>query len=505
MPARTWPPSGSILKSDSRFIAPGLLVAAGSIGVGLATGALVHALGVSVPAWVPPVVVGTLAGVGAVIGWSWARPAIVSLVALRDAVRASRSSLSEPESVLLDASLSPEASAWNTIVTQAAAARHTPERRESETAEAAVNPEPRNAIAGSISRDSGVVEALWLGVLVVNAEGKVELANPAAGILLGKPGGNVGGQMLGTLLTETGVANAVQELATEGGRRRWSETLMRDRAGVRSALRVSARGMGGGTRRSLVLLEDVTRQVVADEARTKFVEHATHELRTPLTNVRLYVEELIDLESDGGAGDPRERGRAINVISQEVTRIERIVSDMLSASEIESGAMSLSIAELNAQQLLDELQSEFSVQAEDKGLALAFELPPKFPLVRGDRDKLKLALHNLVGNAIKYTPSGGSVRVRVASDAQNLIIAISDTGVGIGPDEQERIFDRFYRAKNEATSEIVGTGLGLTLAREVVRLHGGEITVESQPGRGSTFTMTIPTRMQQAEPTAAAA
>ncbi|TVQ62364.1 MAG: hypothetical protein EA378_05460 [Phycisphaerales bacterium] len=494
------------MKSDTRFIGPGVLVAAASLGVGAIVGAWMHYGNVSAPAWAPPVIVGALAATAAVLGWSWAKPAIVSMVALRDAVRASRSGLQEPESVLLDAGLSPEAAAWNTLVTQAAAAIRSDLERRDRTDVGETGGSSRPSKAKQTGRgDPGVVESLWMGVLVVGSSGKVELANPSAGVLLGKGGAEVVGQALESLITEDGVASAVMELAVEGGRRRWSETVSRDRAGVRSSLRISARGMGDGPngRRALVLLEDVTRQVVADEARTKFVEHATHELRTPLTNVRLYVEELIDLESDGGSADASERGRAINVISQEVTRLERIVSDMLSASEIESGAMSLTMAELNAEHLIEELKQEFAVQAEGKGLTLAFELPPKFPLVRGDRDKLKLALHNLVGNAIKYTPSGGSVRIRVNSDGTMLTVAVSDTGVGISPEDAERIFDRFYRAKNEATSEIVGTGLGLTLAREVVRLHGGDVTVESQLGRGSTFTMTIPTRMQQEERAAA--
>lgn len=505
MPSGSWPPSGSILKSDTRFIAPGVLVAAASLGVGLIVGGWMHYGNVSAPAWAPPVIVGTVAASAAMLGWSWAKPAIVAMVALRDAVRASRNGLAEPESVLLDSSLSPEAAAWNTLVTQAAAAiRSDLERRElAETPDQAPAPRPKSKGGGR--SDASVIESLWMGVLIVNASGKIELANPAAGVLLGKGGGEAVGQAIGALLPEENIASSVLELAVEGGRRRWSATVSRDRAGVKSSLRVSARGMGDGAsgRKALVLLEDVTRQVVADEARTKFVEHATHELRTPLTNVRLYVEELIDLESAGGNADASERGRAINVISQEVTRLERIVSDMLSASEIESGAMSLAMAELNAEHLISELKDEFSVQAEGKGLTLAFELPPKFPLVRGDRDKLKLALHNLVGNAIKYTPSGGSVRVRVSSDGAMLTIAVSDTGVGISPEDAERIFERFYRARNEATSEIVGTGLGLTLAREVVRLHGGDVTVESQLGRGSTFTMIVPTRMQQEERAAA--
>src|SRR5436305_299934 len=121
-------------------------------------------------------------------------------------------------------------------------------------------------------------------------------------------------------------------------------------------------------------------------------------------------------------------------------------------------------------------------------------LPPKLPVIRGDRDKITLALHNLMGNALKYTPDGGKVTLEVEVDGKNVSISVTDTGIGISPDDAERIFERFYRAKDPRVAKITGTGLGLTLAREVVRMHGGDITVESQIDQGSTFTMPLPVK-----------
>ncbi len=147
--------------------------------------------------------------------------------------------------------------------------------------------------------------------------------------------------------------------------------------------------------------------------------------------------------------------------------------------------------------LFDDLRTDYQPQATDKGITLVFNLPPKLPVINGDRDKILLAMHNLVGNALKYTPTGGTVTVDVKEDGKLLTFAVTDSGIGISQEDADRIFERFYRAKDPRVEKITGTGLGLTLAREVVRLHGGEVTVESQLDKGSTFTIRLPA-MQEA-------
>jgi two-component system phosphate regulon sensor histidine kinase PhoR len=180
------------------------------------------------------------------------------------------------------------------------------------------------------------------------------------------------------------------------------------------------------------------------------------------------------------------------VIGQEARRLERIVSDMLSVSEIEAGSLKLYPEDVRLDALFEDIKNDFQVQAKDKEIALVFELPPKLPVIRGDRDKIVLALHNLVGNALKYTPAGGQVRVQVEVDGGGVNVSVIDNGIGIKPEETEMIFEKFYRAKDKRLSGITGSGLGLTLARQVVRLHGGDISVRSQLDKGSTFTMSLP-------------
>ena len=233
---------------------------------------------------------------------------------------------------------------------------------------------------------------------------------------------------------------------------------------------------------------------MAEESRHAFVAHTTHELRTPLTNIRLYVETAID----EGEHNPATRAKCLNVINGETRRLERIVGEMLSMAEIEAGSFKIKTDDVRLETVFEELRSDYQQQAIEKRIELSLNLPPKLPVIRGDRDKMMLALHNLVGNALKYTPDGGRVIINVEVTPKQLLVSVADNGIGISPDDAERIFERFYRAKDPRVAKITGTGLGLTIAREVVRMHGGDITVESQIDQGSTFTMTLPVKVEAA-------
>lgn len=237
-----------------------------------------------------------------------------------------------------------------------------------------------------------------------------------------------------------------------------------------------------------IIVQDVTRQQLAERGRHEFLAQATHELRTPLTNIRLYIDEAIE----AGDEDPKARAEAINVISHESLRLERIVSELLDISELEAGARVVDQGDVRVEQLLDALKSDYISFAESKGISISFELPPKIPVLHGDRDKIAAALHNLIGNAVKYTPSGGSVVVRAEDDEGVLRIAIEDTGIGINPDEHKKVYEKFFRSEDDRVSEIEGTGLGLAFAKQVAEMHGGEITLESEINKGSTFTFAMP-------------
>jgi signal transduction histidine kinase len=407
-----------------------------------------------------------------------------ALAAIRGALASAARGERSGDALAVSEALGPEAAQWNGLLaTLEGLRRRAAEERMNEAGG------PRE---GRSPEAAGAVDAMWMGVLVVDERMQIRLANGAAGALLQRRREEMTGSELSKAVSH-GEVTALVKSAVEGElrQRRSVEIKAAGENGPTEAgvLRYSVKAMTGGAGRSaLVLIEDVTQQRVADESRNAFVAQATHELRTPLTNIRLYVDELLD----PAPKEPRAQEAAINVISQEARRLERIVADMLSVSEIEAGSLRMHRDDVRLDTLLPELEEDYRVQAEDKNIRLRFELPPKMPVIQGDRDKLALALHNVLGNALKYTPEGGQVTVSVQADARRVDVSVSDSGIGIRPEEQELIFEKFYRAKDARVRSITGSGLGLALAREVVRRHGGDITVRSEVDKGSTFTVSIP-------------
>jgi two-component system sensor histidine kinase VicK len=388
----------------------------------------------------------------------------------------------------LSASLGDEVRAWNALLQ---------ERKETRTSSTSTNLKEGLRRTQSGGNLFAACDALPSGLMVVDANEIVRFANGAAAVMLRLSKPDLAGDPLATLINDERVTAAVRDLLKSDRRRRSTLDIEREDAGSKSCLRFNIRPLrkddGGGV---VITIEDTTQTRAAEAARDTFIAQATHELRTPLTNIRLYTEAAID----AGEDDKLTRTKSLNVINNECRRLERIVGDMLSVSEIEAGSFKIEYAEVRLDAMMDEVAHDFRAQAKEKGVELFFHLPPKLPQARADRDKLVIAIQNLIGNAIKYTPAGGRVDVTVEASARTFTVAVKDTGIGIAPDDVSRLFERFYRASDERVRTITGTGLGLALAREVIRLHGGDVTVESELNKGSTFTLSMPLTAEVAQP-----
>jgi len=407
--------------------------------------------------------------------------------AIGSALRRFRAGDEDFDSLALSERLGPDAEAWNLFVGRLSVQR-----------EQLALAGTRDAVSRQRTRGADlapVCDAMWQGIVVVDDHGRVRYANGAAAVLLGIDRAEFIGAEAARTLPKGDVLDAVTGCLSNRSSPRVTIDLERAGASERCVLRCTVRAMRRDNRPSaLIVIEDVTQLRAADEAHGSFVAQATHELRTPLTNIKLYVEEAVD----AAPNDAATRARCLNVIGQEARRLERIVGDMLSISEMEAGALQLHEDDVRFDSLFEELRADYAAPAAEKEITLSFDLPPKLPVTIGDRDKIVLALHNLLGNALKYTPAGGEISFRAFEQDATLVVNVADNGIGIDPDECERIFDRFYRAKDPRLNRISGTGLGLTLARDVIRRHGGEITVKSEPDRGSTFTLTLPLRSRAA-------
>jgi signal transduction histidine kinase len=172
-----------------------------------------------------------------------------------------------------------------------------------------------------------------------------------------------------------------------------------------------------------------------------------------------------------------------------------LVNDLLDASKLESGTIRLEIASIDLRGVLDELRETMEPLAKEKEIELVETLPADLPPVQADRAKLRRIILNLLSNALKFTRKGGRVEVRVEREESQVRISVSDTGVGIAPEDVARLFDKYEQARSRATRGEKGTGLGLYITRQLLELHGSEIKVESQVGKGSTFSFTLPIKV----------
>ncbi|MFQ5494301.1 MAG: sensor histidine kinase [Phycisphaerae bacterium] len=237
-----------------------------------------------------------------------------------------------------------------------------------------------------------------------------------------------------------------------------------------------------------MVIRDVSQQIKADHAREEFIMQVTHELRTPLTNIRAYTETL----SSGMFDDPAVITECYNVITKETRRLSRLIEDILNVSQMEVGAIELNMDDVDLKALLTESVQDVRGLADEKGIDLQLVLPAKLERFRGDRDKLAVVMNNLLGNAIKYTPTDGNVVVgcRVADD--QAVVTVKDNGIGIDPAEQRNVFEKFRRAADPDVQSEPGTGVGLYTAREIVSRHRGVIELLSRKGEGSTFIVRLP-------------
>jgi two-component system phosphate regulon sensor histidine kinase PhoR len=280
-------------------------------------------------------------------------------------------------------------------------------------------------------------------------------------------------------------------LADENRDRAVITEVTREESGQRRIARVArhpVKGADGKQDSHVWTIRDVTQQKLAEEMRDQFVDTATHELRTPLANIKAYAETLaladvIDIE---------QQKQFLNTINSEATRLARFVDDLLSVSSMELGSLSLNKQVTDLTRMLNEVLAKVRPQMDEKRLAFEVAFPEKMPEPELDKDKIAAVLVNLLGNAVKYTPANGRVIFRVNTTDKQIELNIEDTGVGIASEELPKVFEKFFRSPDPRVQEQTGTGLGLALANEVVRLHGGKIEVESEINKGSTFTVLLP-------------
>jgi two-component system phosphate regulon sensor histidine kinase PhoR len=260
--------------------------------------------------------------------------------------------------------------------------------------------------------------------------------------------------------------------------------------GVLKVTRCALFGREHESKQHVWLVRDVTQQRLADEMRTQFLQTATHELRTPLMNICAYAETL-ELTDNL---DVEQQKQFCNVINSEALRLSRFVDEMLDINRMEAGALALARHETDIERLLQDVIEKVTPQMKQKRIEFETKIPPKLPKLSIDKDKMAAALVNLLGNAAKYTPDEGRVKLTVEAGQSEMEFHVEDTGFGISAEELPRVFERFFRSDDQRVRDVSGSGLGLAFTSEVVRLHGGRIDVHSELNRGTKFNLILPIR-----------
>jgi two-component system sensor histidine kinase VicK len=238
----------------------------------------------------------------------------------------------------------------------------------------------------------------------------------------------------------------------------------------------------------LLVFHDVTKERTLTRLQQEFVADVSHELRTPLTTIKSYIETLLS----GAQENVSIRGRFLQVVENETERMVKLVQDLLVLSQLDYQMSGWSLEETDLVELVQRALEQTEAEISSKGIDLAVSIPEEKIQMLLAEDKIKQVILNMLDNAMKYTPSGGMIKVEIAKDDHFACVTISDTGIGIPPGDLTRVFDRFYRVDKARSRESGGTGLGLSIARKIIHACGGKIFLESSEDQGTRITFSLP-------------
>lgn len=325
------------------------------------------------------------------------------------------------------------------------------------------------------------------GLLLLDETGRIQLANRAFVQLFGIEA-DVRGRTILEVLRQHELAELVAKVAAEkqvlgyelklaGLFDRWLQ--------INAAAVFDAEGKQHGT---IVVFHDLTRLKQLERTREEFVANVSHELRTPLSLIKGYVETLLD----GAKDNPEVATKFLQTIQRNSERLQFLIEDLLTISELESGRLKMNLHSVRLHSLVDRVLEDFRAQAEARHVVLSNKVPEL--TARADSDRLQQVLGNLIGNAIKYGRSDGHVGVTGRMSNGNIELCVQDDGPGIPEESLERVFERFYRVDKARSREQGGTGLGLSIVKHIVQSHGGKVWARSEIGKGAAFYFTLPAK-----------
>jgi len=239
------------------------------------------------------------------------------------------------------------------------------------------------------------------------------------------------------------------------------------------------------------VLSDITKQKELDRMKSAFVANVTHELRTPLVAIE---KSIVLILSKATGPINKDQEQFLSIVDRNLKRLSHLINDLLDLSKIEAGKMLLQWERASVEKIINESADNFNTWAHSKSVTIEKNIQKGLPEILTDPNRIIQVLNNLIGNALKFTPANGTITVsaELRGDMGVIEISVSDTGIGISPEDLPKIFDKFYQVGERVSTDVSGTGIGLTIAKEIVELHRGRIWVDSEKGQGTKFTFTLP-------------
>jgi len=353
------------------------------------------------------------------------------------------------------------------------------------------------AVADEKRELEATLQGMLAGVLVVGRDGKVRLMNSAAKHIFGVPTEDGTGKPLLQVVRNERVHELVQSCLSGSAEANAELSIFSPDERIYQVQTALLRGDNSDISGVVTTFNDITEIRSVERMKSEFVSTVSHELRTPLTSIKGFIRTLLD--DTEGYYDREMQYEFYQIIDTECDRLVRLISDLLNLSRIESGrTLELVLSEVDLRKTIRRVVESQRSYATDHEFDII--VPDDLPPIQADQDKVEQVLTNLLSNAIKYSPAGGKVTVHARDMDEHVAVSVSDDGIGIPPDHITKLFNRFHRVDSRDTRKQYGTGIGLYLVKHLMEAHHGEVKVESEVGKGSTFTFLLRKRLSQEEP-----
>jgi two-component system phosphate regulon sensor histidine kinase PhoR len=334
---------------------------------------------------------------------------------------------------------------------------------------------------------AAILASMEEGVVVIGPDQRVIYCNSSFSKAAGVQGISGEGRPVMELVRHADLLSFIQKALTDGETMHGEVVVGSIRTRSFAVTSAPIRS-GDETIGAVMVLHDITEIRRLERARRDFIANISHEFKTPLTAIRGFSETLLG----GALEDADNRSRFLEIIRDHAMRLGRLTDDLLKLAQIEAGQLPFEKQAVPAAQVIDPCLEIARIEAKQKNLALDADYASDLPPFYGDVRSLHEILENLLDNAVRYTAPGGHIRVKAVIEGSDMVLSVSDSGIGIPKADQDRIFERFYRADAARSRESGGTGLGLSIVKHLVEVHGGRIRVESEVGQGSTFYIYLP-------------